>query len=88
MIDKPCSTTDKVSASGLEKCNFHCGQGMQKNWVDNNVALMDHVDNNCGQSVKVSMFDGKIIVTEVDDKLIPKLKTEADKKTHADGLRC
>ena len=88
MIDKPCSTTDKVSASGLEKYNFYCGQGMQKNWVDNNVAMMEHMGNNFGQRVKVSMLDGKMIFTEVDNKSIPKLKTEADKKIHADGLRC
>ena len=59
---------------------------MQQNWTDNNVVLMDYVGNKLGQSRKVSMLAGKRIVTEVDDKLIPKFKIEDDKKMHAEGL--
>ena len=32
------------------------------------------------------MLEGELIATEVDEKLIPKFKTEADKKVHAEGL--
>ena len=86
MTYETCSTTCKVSVSGFEKLNFHCGQGMQQNWVDNNVVLMDCVGNKFSQSVMVFMLAVKMIVAEADDKLIPKFKTEADKKTHAYGL--
>ena len=86
MTDKSYSTTDKLSVSGLEKCKFHCGQGKQQNWVDNNAVLMDYAGNKFGQSVKVSMLSDKMIVAEVDDKLIPKFKTEYDKKMHAEAL--
>ena len=59
---------------------------MQQNWVDNNVVLIDCVGNKFGQSVKASMLSGKMTVTEVDDKLIPKFKTEDDKKMHTEVL--
>ena len=72
--------------SGLDKCKFDYGQGMHQNWVENNVVLMDYVGNKFGQSVKVSMLAGKMIVTEVDNKLIPKFKTEEDKKMCLDEL--
>ena len=63
MIDKVCSITDKVSVSGLEKCNFYRRKGIQKNWVDNNEVLVDYVGNKVGQSLKVSILARKMIVT-------------------------
>ena len=51
------------------------------------MVLMDYVGNNFSQSVKVSMLSRNMIVTEVDDKLIPKFKTEEDKKMHVEGLK-
>ena len=47
---------------------------------------MDYAGNKFGQSVKVSMLSDKMIVAEVDDKLIPKFKTEEDEKTHVETL--
>ena len=73
--------------SGLEKCKFDYGQGMHQNWVENNVVLMDYVGNKFGQSVKVSMLSRKMIVTEIDDKLIPKVKTEGEKKDACRSIR-
>ena len=43
--------------------------------------LIDYVDSDFGQSVKVSVLDGKMIVTEVDDKLIPKFKQKLIKRS-------
>ena len=42
--------------------------------------------NKFGQSVKVSMLAGKMIATEVDEKLIPNFKTEEDTRKHVDKL--
>ena len=80
MTDKSCSIPEKVSVSGLEKFKFHQGQGIKENLVDNNVVLTHCVGNKFSQSVKISMLPGKMIATEVDDKLIPTFKIEEDKR--------
>ena len=48
--------------------------------------LMDYVGNKFGQSMKVLMLVGRMIVTEVDEKLIPNFETEEDKRKHVDEL--
>ena len=67
---------------------FHYGRGMKQNWAENKVVLLDYVVNKFGQSVEVSILSGKIIVTEVDNKLISKFKTEDDKNMHVEALEC
>ena len=89
MTDKTYNMTKltmDVDISGLETCYFCCGERMKKYWAQNNITFTNNIGNKFGQNVKASMLEGELIAIEVDDKLIPKLKTEADKKTHAEGL--
>ena len=71
--------TMKVDVSGLETCWFYWGYGMQNHWVENNNTFTNCVRKKIGQYVKVSILEGELVVTELDDKLIPKFKIEADK---------
>ena len=48
---------------------------------------MNYIGNKYSKSVKVSISDGLLVITEVDKKLIPKFKTAAEKKAYLDSLQ-
>ena len=66
----------------LEKNYFYYGQGMQDKWIDSNNALLDYVGSKHGQSARASLVAETLIVTEVDEDLLPKFKTADDEKKH------
>ena len=76
----------EVTTTGLEKCYFYYGAGMQRHWVDNNTTFLNYVSRKFVQSVKRSLTDGRIIVTEVYTKKLPKFKTEDEMKLHVKKL--
>ena len=76
----------KTSAIGLEKHYFYYDQGMQKHWILANAAFMNYVGSKYSQSDKVSIMVGKLVITKVDETLVPKFKTEEAKNNHLDKL--
>ena len=64
-----------VTADGLEKCCFFYSKGMQDNWIESSNIFLDYVESNFGQSVKALLIEGELVVTEVDESLIPKFET-------------
>ena len=81
--NKPTMTGNLV---GLENYFFSFGEGMQKNWVDSNRAFLNHTGNKFGQSVKSYLMTGEIVVTDIDESLLPKFKTEVEKDDHLKRL--
>ena len=79
-------TDNNNKTIGLDKITFFCGKGMQRNWIEMNVKLLDYVGSKYGQSAKVSLEVGEMVVTEVDESLLPKFKTEAEKDEHLKKL--
>ena len=59
---------------------------MQKQWFESNGIFLNFVGVKYGQSVRASLETGRIIVTEVDEKLLPKFKTANDEKTYLESL--
>ena len=49
---------------------------MQKNWVKANIVFMNYILSKFEQSVKASLIANKIIVTEVNETKLLKLKTK------------
>ena len=74
---------DKMGAAvgpvGLGKCEFTCGPGMQKQWVESVSVFLNFVGSRYGQSVKASLEAGELIVTEVDESILRKFDTETEK---------
>ena len=58
----------------LDKCQFYCGNVMQKQWTENNTIFLDCVTAKYGQNVKASLVASELVVIEVDERLLPKLK--------------
>ena len=54
--------------------------GMQKEWAEISTTFMNHVGSEYGQSVKVSLMAGELVVVEIDEKLLPKFKRAEEKK--------
>ena len=75
-----------VSVSGLEKCFFYYGQGMQNQWAEGNAIFEKCAGSKRGQSVKVSFLAGELAVSEIGESLLPKFKTAEEKQTHLDSL--
>ena len=48
---------------------------------------MNYISNKYSQSVKVSISAASLVITEVDEKLILKFKTTAEKKIYLDSLQ-
>ena len=90
MVDKITNSLRKptvaVSVSGLEKCFFYYGHGMQKHWAKSDTTLINYIGSKYGQSVKVSLTTGELVVTEMAETLLPKFKTAEEKKTHLSSL--
>ena len=90
MVDKITNSLRKptvaASVSGIEKCFFYYGHGMQKHWAKSDTTLINYIGTKYGQSVKVSLTTGELVVTDIYEKLLPKFKTEEEKKTHLSSL--
>ena len=87
-MNNPSKMEDKEkSIPGLEKCKFVYGMGMQKVWVESNRLFLNYVAAKYGQSVKASLLAGDIVVTEIDEDIIPKFDTEEAEKEHLAGLK-
>ena len=59
---------------------------MQKHWIDSNAAFLDYVGVRFYQSVKASLIAGELVVTEVDESLLPRFHTKEDMKKHLEDL--
>ena len=77
---------DKTSL-GLEKCKFVYGQGMQRMWVESNAIFLNWVAAKYGQSVKASLLLGEVLVSEVDEDVIPKFDTKEAEKVYLADLK-
>ena len=49
---------------------------MQKQWVENNAKFLDYVGYRFGKSVRAFLEAGKVVVIEVDSKILPKFTTK------------
>ena len=76
----------KTDTKGLEKRHFHYGPGMQDEWIESNDALLEHVGIKYGQSARSSLSSRRLLVSEVNDKLLPKFEMANDKKKHLETL--
>ena len=59
---------------------------MYRHWVDNNKSFLNYASRKFGQSVKRSLTFGKMLVTEVDTKKLPKFKKDDEMKLHVKKL--
>ena len=78
--------SDKYLVKMLQKVKFYYGSGMKKNWVSVNENFLDNVGSKYGQSVRASLLTGKIIVTEVDNTILNKLKTKLEQTKNLESL--
>ena len=86
MRDKTDTSDVKVKGASLDKCHFYYGHEMRKQWVEINREFLKYVGARFGQSVRALLASGEIVITEVDEDLLPKFKTPEDKQNHLDGL--
>ena len=61
--------------------------GMQKVWVESNRLFLNYVAAKYRQSVRSSLLAREIVVTEVDEDIIPKFDTEEAEQKHLDSLK-
>ena len=61
---------------------------MQKQWIESNSAVLHHIWSKFSQSVKASLEAGEMVMTEVDETLLPRFDAEEDTKAHTAGLKC
>ena len=90
MVDKVFTggkPTLDTKVSGLEKCIFYYGPGMQRQWVESNTLFLDYVGNKYGQSTQRLLIKGELVVMEVDRKLLPKFETKEERDRHVAGLK-
>ena len=78
---------DSSKIPSLSKCKFTYGPGMQKQWVESNHCFLTCITAKYDQSVKMSLVAGEVVVTEVDEDLIPKFETKAEEDTYLAGLK-
>ena len=76
-----------TGTASLGKCRFTYSPGMQKQWVESISVFLDFIGSRCGQSAKASLEARELIVAEVDEKCLKKFETEAQEKTHLNGLK-
>ena len=78
--------TMTVNVTGSEKHCFCHGPGMQNKWMESSKALLNFVSSKYGQSTNASSHAGQSVVTEVDESLLRKFKTENEKTDYLDKL--
>ena len=61
---------------------------MQKQWVEINSVFLDQIGSRFGQSAKVSIEAGELVVSEIDDSILTKFETEENMKDHVKKLKC
>lgn len=59
---------------------------MQKNWIEVDRSLLDYVATKYRQSVKASLVRDKLTVTEIDEDMLLRFKTQKDKDNHLGKL--
>ena len=83
MVDKD-TLNDKTR--DLSKFRFNYGPGMQKQCIESNNSFLDHIGSVFGHSAKVFLEEGEIVITGVDETLLPSFDTEENMKAHATRL--
>lgn len=79
-------SNETIDIQGLSRCRFIYGPVMQKKWVEIKTILLNFIAAKFGQIVRSSFTAGKVIVTEVDDSILPKFKTKEEKEDHLGNL--
>ena len=80
------SETSKTTL-GLERCQFSHGQGIQKQWVENNDFFLKYVGSKFSHSARVSLVAREVIVTEVGEDLILRFNIKANKEKNLATLK-
>ena len=62
------------------------GIGIQKQWVECKAKFLDYVSSRFGQSAKVSLDTGELIIAEVDKKYLQKFKTKEETEAYVKRL--
>ena len=70
----------------LEDKFFHYGSNMKSNWIEVGRSLLDYVGRKYGQSENSSLVEEVLTMTEVDQDVLPKFKTQKEKHEHIDAL--
>ena len=79
---------DKEKSSlSLNKCKFVHGTGMQRMWVKSNVIFLNWAVAKYRQSIKASLLAGEVVVTKIDEDIIPKFDTKEDETKHLATLK-
>ena len=66
----------------MENCKFICGKLTQKQWIETNNQFLNDVASKCGQSAKSSLLTGEVVVTDVDEHMIPKFDEKKYETAH------
>ena len=90
VLEDPSINDKLVTLTGtasLDKRKLIHGAGVQRWWVESNSKFLDVIGSRYAQSVKASLEAGEVIVTEVDESLLPKFNTDDEMKAHVQGLK-
>ena len=61
---------------------------MKKQWIEINMMFLDHASRRHDQSTKSTIEAEGVIVTEVDESMLPKFDAEDGMKDHVAALKC
>ena len=56
-------------------------------WAESYDVFLGCVSTKFSQGIKAPLLQGEVVVTEVDEYLIPSFDAEEEEKEHLDGLR-
>ena len=73
--------------ASLDKYMFSFVSNMQKQWVERNLLLLDCAGSQFGQSVKASIEERELVVTNIDASALSNFETEEDTKEHVEKLK-
>ena len=77
-----------IGSASLDNHSFSYESGIQKQWVEINSVFLDCVGSLFGQSMKTSIEGDELVVTEIDDSVLPNFETEEAIKLHVAKLKC
>ena len=83
--DKDKDKDTETNSLGSGESHFYYGQGMQKNWIEDNAVLMKHIASKFGQSTKASLMTRTLVVTGSGSEL-PKFKTKEEQTEQIEKL--
>ena len=75
------------NAAGLEKCCFFYDKSIQDNWAKSDRIFLNYAGSTCGQSTKVLLIEGELMVKEVDRSLFFKFKTEEAERDYLTKIK-